>query len=240
MTVAPTVLQVYYPEKLKACFECIRSLFLCMIVLAQESYIWTQNEPKSLIFIIAPLWYFGNTNMAMGCLLLMVWLMEKKNNRTLKKMFGVFQASNMFASYERRVLEGDRSTTILHNFIAVLESCEMHSATEIARRKQIVKDFHELKTEIMGLLEMNPVQIEMLDTQTIIQEAILQEKCVGRKERKAIERELEKIKIQFSKLEKDLKLKDEIIEEQLVYASTQEDYYQYKVKYNQLRNIFDN
>ena len=106
----------------------------------------------------------------------------------------------MFASYERRVLEGDRSTTILHNFIAgivfehsknrslrtthivqghvktflsnkikVLESCEMHSATEIARRKQIVKDFHELKTEIMGLLEMNPVQIEMLDTQTIIQ-----------------------------------------------------------------------
>ena len=45
----------------------------------------------------------------------------------------------------------------------------MHSATEIARRKQIVKDFHELKTEIMGLLEMNPVQIEMLDTQTIIQ-----------------------------------------------------------------------
>lgn len=54
------------------------------------------------------------------------------------------------------------------------------------------------------------------------------------------QRELEKIKIQFSKLEKDLKLKDEIIEEQLVYASTQEDYYQYKVKYNQLRNIFDN
>ena len=41
-------------------------------------------------------------------------------------------------------------------------------------------------------------------------------------------------------MEKDLKLKDEIIEEQLVYASTQEDYYQYKIKYNQLRNIFDN
>ena len=53
------------------------------------------------------------------------------------------------------------------------------------------------------------------------------------------QRELEKVKIQFSKLEKDLKLKDEIIEEQLVYASTQEDYYQYKIKYNQLRNIFD-
>lgn len=160
--------------------------------------------------------------------------MEKKNNRTLKKIFGVFQASKMFASYERRVLEGDRSTTILHNFIQVLESCEMHPATEIARRKQIVQDFHELKSEIMSLLGMNQVQIEMLDTQSIIQEAILQEKCVGRKERKAIERELEKIKIQFSKLEKDLKLKDEIIEEQLVYASTQEDYYQYKIKYNQL------
>ena len=45
----------------------------------------------------------------------------------------------------------------------------MHSATEITRRKQIVQDFHELKSEIMSLLGMNPVQIEMLDTQSIIQ-----------------------------------------------------------------------
>ena len=45
----------------------------------------------------------------------------------------------------------------------------MHSSNEIARRKQIVQDFHELKTEIMELLGMNPVQIEMLDTQSIIQ-----------------------------------------------------------------------
>ena len=55
------------------------------------------------------------------------------------------------------------------NKIKVLESCELHSATEIARRKQLVKDFHELKSEIMSLLGMNPVQIEMLDTQSIIQ-----------------------------------------------------------------------
>ena len=51
----------------------------------------------------------------------------------------------------------------------MLENCEMHSSNEIARRKQIVQDFHELKTEIMELLGMNPVQIEMLDTQSIIQ-----------------------------------------------------------------------
>ena len=55
------------------------------------------------------------------------------------------------------------------NKIKVLENCELHSATEIARRKQLVKDFHELKSEIMSLLGMNPVQIEMLDTQSIIQ-----------------------------------------------------------------------
>ena len=53
--------------------------------------------------------------------------------------------------------------------IKVLENCDMHSSNEIARRKQIVQDFHELKTELMELLGMNPVQIEMLDTQSIIQ-----------------------------------------------------------------------
>ena len=49
------VLQVYYPDKLKACFECVQSLCLCLLVFAQESYIWTQSEPKTIIFVIAPL-----------------------------------------------------------------------------------------------------------------------------------------------------------------------------------------
>ena len=51
----PFVLQVYYPDKLKACFECVQSLCLCILVFAQESYIWTQSEPKTIIFVIAPL-----------------------------------------------------------------------------------------------------------------------------------------------------------------------------------------
>ena len=156
--------------------------------------------------------------------------MEKKNNRTLKKMFGVIQAEffkifgpgiivprwtglnnsglrqvkcslvmkDVFwkgtdlqpfytilskALFAISTKQGSTdftagfisletsfgSAAAILNKIKVLENCEMHSSNEIARRKQIVQDFHELKTEIMELLGMNPVQIEMLDTQSIIQ-----------------------------------------------------------------------
>ena len=48
----------------------------------------------------------------------------------------------------------------------------MLSATEITKRKQIVQDFHEFKSEIMSLLGMNPMQIEMLDTQSILKSVL--------------------------------------------------------------------
>ena len=146
-------------------------------------------------------------------------------------------------------IKDDRTTSILYNFIKLIELTtpdskedQYHGWTKEDMNKKIrlCEDYQKMKKEILGYLKIKGhTELNKIDIQGKLEE-ILHGTTAIKKERENFSKQLAELKLQIKSQETDLELKDSIIEEQLVYSQTQNDYIKYKKMYSELNKKHTN